>query len=61
MQTLITKTSIARLLNADPRLKILADLIPVALLLNGRTTKELFPAEIVEQLQANTNNAKKQS
>jgi hypothetical protein len=40
------------------RAKILADLIPVAYLLNGRTKKELFPAEIVEQLQAKANNGK---
>jgi hypothetical protein len=39
METLITKTSIARLLNADPRAKILQGLTPVAYLLNGRTKK----------------------
>jgi hypothetical protein len=52
METLITKTSISRLLSRDPGAKIIRDLSPVAYLLNGRTTKELFPLTIVEELKA---------
>jgi hypothetical protein len=44
METLITKTSISRLLSCDPRAKILRE--------NGRTKKELFPIAIVEELKA---------
>jgi hypothetical protein len=52
METLITETSISRLLSCDPRAKILRDLSPVAFLLNDRTKKELFPLAIVEELKA---------
>jgi hypothetical protein len=59
MQTLITKTSISRLLSCDPRAKILRDLSPVAYLLNGTTTKELFSITAVEELKSKINSESK--
>jgi len=50
---LITRNSLARALNADPRAKFLKDLTPLAHLLSGRTRLPLFSAELVETLKAN--------
>jgi hypothetical protein len=50
---LITRNSLARALNADPRAKFLKDLIPLAYLLSGRTRLPLYAADLVKKLQAN--------
>jgi len=50
---LITKSSLARALNADPRAKFLKDLTPLAHLLSGSNRLPLFSAELVETLKAN--------
>jgi hypothetical protein len=49
---LITRNSLARALNADPRAKSLKDLTPLAHLLSGRTRLSLYAAELIEKLQA---------
>jgi hypothetical protein len=49
---LITRNSLARALNADPRAKFLKDLTPLAYLLSGRTRLPLYAAELIEKLKA---------
>ncbi len=49
---LITRNSLARALNADPRAKILKDLTPIAHLVSGRTRLPLYAAELIEKLKA---------
>jgi hypothetical protein len=47
---LITRNSLARALNADPRAKFLKNLTPLAHLLSGRTRLPLYAAELIEKL-----------
>jgi hypothetical protein len=49
---LITRNSLARALNADPRAKFLKDLTPLAHLFSGRTRLPLYAAELIEKLKA---------
>jgi hypothetical protein len=49
---LITRNSLARALNADPRAKFLKDLTPLAHLLSGRTRLPLYAAELIEKLKS---------
>ena len=49
---LITRNSLARALNADPRAKFLKELTPLAHLLSGRTRLPLYAASLVEELKA---------
>jgi hypothetical protein len=51
---LITRNSLARALNADPRAKILRDLTPLAFLLSGHVRLPLYSAELIEKLKANS-------
>jgi hypothetical protein len=47
---LLTRSSLAWLLNADPRSKLLSDVQPIAFLLNGRRRLPLFSAHELERL-----------
>jgi hypothetical protein len=49
---LITRNSLVRAINADPRAKILKDLIPLAHLLSGHTRLPLYAASLIEELKA---------
>jgi hypothetical protein len=49
---LITRNSLARALNTDPRAKFLKDLAPIAYLLSGRTRLPLYTASLIEELKA---------
>jgi hypothetical protein len=55
---LITRNSLARALNTDPRAKILKDLTPIAHLVSGRTRLPLYAADLVEKLEANQEETK---
>jgi hypothetical protein len=50
---LITRNSLARALNADPRAKFLKDLTPLAHLLSGHARLPLYSADLIEKLKAN--------
>jgi len=50
METLITKTSISRLLLCDPQPRPLAISLQLPILQSVRTNKELFLAPVVEEL-----------
>jgi hypothetical protein len=49
---LITRNSLARALNADPRAKFLKDLTPLAYLLSGHLRLPLYSAELIEKLKS---------
>jgi hypothetical protein len=55
---LITRNSLARALNADPRAKFLKDLTPLAHLLSGHARLPLYAADLIEKLKANQEESK---
>ena len=47
---LITRNSLARALNADPRAKFLKDLSPLVYLLSGHVRLPLYAASLIDEL-----------